>query len=50
MDFSLSEDQLAFVDSARAFSEGALAPNAAEWDLTDLDSLSVNLSTEKKEK
>ena len=24
--------------------------NAAEWDLTDLDSLSVNLSTEKKEK
>jgi alkylation response protein AidB-like acyl-CoA dehydrogenase len=34
MDFSLSEDQLAFVDSARAFSEGALAPNAAEWDLT----------------
>ncbi len=34
MDFSLSEDQLAFVDSARAFSEGALAPNAAQWDLT----------------
>jgi alkylation response protein AidB-like acyl-CoA dehydrogenase len=32
MDFSLTEDQLAFVDSARAFSEGALAPNAAEWD------------------
>jgi carbon storage regulator len=24
--------------------------NAAEWDLTDLDSLSVNLSTEKNEK
>ena len=24
--------------------------NAAQWDLTDLDSLSVNLSTEKKEK
>ncbi len=24
--------------------------NAAQWDLTDLDSLSVNLSTEKKDK
>ena len=24
--------------------------NAAEWDLTDLDSLSVNLSTDTKEK
>ena len=34
MDFSLTEDQLAFVDSARAFAEGALAPNAAEWDQT----------------
>ncbi len=32
MDFSLSDDQRAFVESARAFSEGALAPNAAEWD------------------
>ena len=32
MDFSLSDDQLAFVESARAFSEGALAPNAAQWD------------------
>lgn len=32
MDFSLSEDQKAFVDSARAFAEGALAPNAASWD------------------
>ncbi|MRI34109.1 acyl-CoA dehydrogenase [Endozoicomonas sp. OPT23] len=32
MDFSLNEDQQAFVDSARAFSEGALAPNAAKWD------------------
>jgi alkylation response protein AidB-like acyl-CoA dehydrogenase len=32
MEFSLSEDQLAFVDSARAFSEGVLAPNAARWD------------------
>lgn len=32
MDFSLSEDQQAFVQSARAFSDGALAPNAARWD------------------
>ncbi len=32
MDFSLNEDQLAFVASARAFAEGALAPNAARWD------------------
>ncbi len=34
MDFSLSDDQQAFVDSARAFSAGVLAPNAAEWDAT----------------
>lgn len=34
MDFSLTEDQLAFTESARAFSEGVLAPNAAEWDAT----------------
>ena len=34
MDFSLSDEQQAFVDSARAFSEGALAPHAAEWDAT----------------
>jgi alkylation response protein AidB-like acyl-CoA dehydrogenase len=32
MDFSLTEDQQAFVASARAFAEGALAPNAATWD------------------
>jgi alkylation response protein AidB-like acyl-CoA dehydrogenase len=32
MDFSLNEDQLAFVQSARAFSEGRLSPNAARWD------------------
>jgi hypothetical protein len=32
MDFSLSEDQQAFVSSARAFAEGVLAPNAATWD------------------
>lgn len=32
MDFSLNEDQKAFVESARAFSAGALAPYAAKWD------------------
>jgi hypothetical protein len=32
MDFSVSEEQQAFVDSARAFSEKQLAPNAARWD------------------
>ena len=32
MDFSLNEEQKAFVESARAFAEGALAPNAARWD------------------
>jgi len=32
MDFSLTEDQQAFVASARAFAEGVLAPNAALWD------------------
>lgn len=32
MEFSLTEDQRAFVASARAFSEGVLAPNAATWD------------------
>ena len=32
MDFSLSEDQLAFQDAARQFAEGELAPNAAKWD------------------
>jgi alkylation response protein AidB-like acyl-CoA dehydrogenase len=32
MDFSLSDEQQAFVASARAFSEGSLAPNAARWD------------------
>jgi alkylation response protein AidB-like acyl-CoA dehydrogenase len=32
MDFSLTDDQQAFVESARAFSQGALAPHAAEWD------------------
>jgi len=32
MDFSVSEEQQAFIDSARAFSDGVLAPNAALWD------------------
>ncbi len=32
MDFSLSDDQRAFVESARAFAEGAMAPHAAQWD------------------
>jgi alkylation response protein AidB-like acyl-CoA dehydrogenase len=32
MDFSLNEEQQAFVDSARAFSDGVLAPQAAQWD------------------
>ena len=34
MDFSLSDEQQAFVESARAFSAGVLAPKAAEWDAT----------------
>ncbi len=32
MDFSLTEDQKAFVESARSFAEGVLAPSAARWD------------------
>ena len=32
MDFSLSDDQESYVATARAFSEGVLAPNAARWD------------------
>ena len=32
MDFSLTEDQHAFIASARAFSAGVLAPNASMWD------------------
>ena len=32
MDFSLNDDQKAFVASARAFAEGAMAPHAARWD------------------
>ncbi|MEH6651973.1 MAG: acyl-CoA dehydrogenase family protein [Motiliproteus sp.] len=36
MDFNLTEDQVAFADSARAFSEQELAPNAGEWDLNHI--------------
>jgi alkylation response protein AidB-like acyl-CoA dehydrogenase len=32
MDFSLSEDQLAFQQAARDFAQGEMAPNAAHWD------------------
>ena len=32
MDFSLSQDQLAFQDAARRFAAGEMAPFAAEWD------------------
>ncbi|WP_456298662.1 acyl-CoA dehydrogenase family protein [Kineobactrum salinum] len=32
LDFSRNEDQKAFVDSARAFAQGQLAPHAARWD------------------
>jgi len=32
MDFSLSEEQQAYIESARAFAMRALAPHAAEWD------------------
>ncbi|MEE8057550.1 MAG: acyl-CoA dehydrogenase family protein [Pseudomonadales bacterium] len=32
MDFRLTEDQQAYTETARAFSEGVLAPNAAQWD------------------
>ncbi len=32
MEFSLSEEQKAYAESARAFARGALAPNAARWD------------------
>jgi len=34
LDFSLTEDQRAYVNSARAFSRGVLAPGAASWDET----------------
>ena len=32
MNFSLTEDQRAFAESARAFADGVLAPHAAQWD------------------
>ena len=32
MDFALNEDQVAIQDAARAFAEGQLAPNSAQWD------------------
>ena len=32
MDFSLSDEQQGFVDTAQAFSNTVLAPNAAKWD------------------
>ncbi|MEZ5570242.1 MAG: acyl-CoA dehydrogenase family protein [Halioglobus sp.] len=32
MDFSLSDEQRAYIEAARAFAAGALAPNAAAWD------------------
>jgi hypothetical protein len=32
MDFELSEDQIAFQQTARAFAAGEMAPHAAEWD------------------
>lgn len=34
MDFNLTDDQQAFVDTAKAFAEKELAPFAAEWDET----------------
>ena len=32
MDFSLSDEQQAYVDSARAFAQAEMAPHAAHWD------------------
>jgi len=32
MNFDLTDDQKAFVQTARAFAEAELAPNAARWD------------------
>ncbi len=32
MDFRLTEDQVAFAESARSFADGVLAPAAAQWD------------------
>ncbi|WP_440026626.1 acyl-CoA dehydrogenase family protein [Chromobacterium amazonense] len=41
MDFALSEDQLAFQQSARDFAERELAPRAAEWDAESIFPLDV---------
>ena len=32
MNFDLTDDQLAFADTAKQFAEQALAPHAAKWD------------------
>ena len=32
MDFTLSDDQVAIQDAARAFADAELAPNSARWD------------------
>jgi alkylation response protein AidB-like acyl-CoA dehydrogenase len=34
LDFALSDDQIAFRDTARAFAVGEMEPHAAEWDRT----------------
>lgn len=34
MDFSLTDDQIAFRQTARQFAQKELKPNAAEWDRT----------------
>ncbi|MEO9383443.1 acyl-CoA dehydrogenase family protein [Chromobacterium phragmitis] len=41
MNFDLTEDQLAFQQSARDFAESALAPRAAEWDAESIFPLDV---------
>ena len=39
MDFSLTDDQVAFRQTARQFAQKELKPNAAEWDCTILGPL-----------
>ncbi len=41
MDFELNEEQVAFADMARSFSQNELAPNAGEWDLNQTFPLEV---------
>lgn len=36
MDFALSDEQIAFRDSARAFADNELAPHAAHWDEAEI--------------